>query len=67
MMLSVDGGENDRDGMTVQEKESSADGELDWVSEFVQKREEREMVNRLKVEELKCLKTSERVNKLLAA
>lgn len=57
MLLSVDGGGKDGDGNTVQvEKKGSGagtdtDGELDWISEFVQKREEREMVNKLKVVE----------------
>lgn len=53
MILSVGGGGKDGDGITVQEEEkgssAGADGELDWISEFVQKRAEREMVNKLKV------------------
>lgn len=53
MMLSVGGGGKNGDGITVREEEKSnsagVDGELDWVSEFVQKRAERELVNKLKV------------------
>lgn len=51
-MPSVGGGEEDGVGLPVEEEKGSsagADGELDWVSEFVQKRAEREMVNQLKV------------------
>ncbi|KAK2848365.1 hypothetical protein Q7C36_010047 [Tachysurus vachellii] len=50
---AVDGGEKYGDGITVEKKGSSADGELDWVTDFVQKRADREMVNKLKDEELK--------------
>lgn len=49
---SVGGGEEDGDGIPAQEEKGSsagADGELDWVSEFMQKKTEREMVNKLKV------------------
>ncbi|MCI4379479.1 hypothetical protein PGIGA_G00228850 [Pangasianodon gigas] len=62
---AVGGGGKDGDGITVQEEEkgSSAgtDGELDWVSEFVQKRAEREMVNKLKDEEMKRKRREDRL------
>ncbi|KAF7699344.1 ATP-dependent DNA helicase DDX11 [Silurus meridionalis] len=57
-------GEGGRDGAgaEVQEKNgSSADAELDWVSEFVQKRAEREMVNKLKDEEVKRKRREDRL------
>lgn len=67
MILSVDGGGKDGDGITLQVKEkegsTGADRELDWVSEFVQKRAEREIVNKLKVGKLKQSLLT-RINKL---
>ncbi|XP_027015139.1 ATP-dependent DNA helicase DDX11 isoform X2 [Tachysurus fulvidraco] len=50
---SADGGEKYGDEITVEKKGSSTDGELDWVTDFVQKRADREMLNKLKDEELK--------------
>nr|XP_055029828.1 ATP-dependent DNA helicase DDX11 isoform X2 [Misgurnus anguillicaudatus] len=43
------------------EKKSSEASEPDWVSEFVQKKAERDMVNKLKDEELKRKKREERL------
>ncbi|KAG7332962.1 hypothetical protein KOW79_003097 [Hemibagrus wyckioides] len=63
----ADGEGKDRDGNTLQvEKKGSGagtgtDGELDWISDFVQKREEREMVNKLKDEEMKRKRREERL------
>ncbi|XP_060779251.1 ATP-dependent DNA helicase DDX11 isoform X3 [Neoarius graeffei] len=58
-------GGKDGDGSAVQEEEkgssAGADGELDWVSEFVQKRAEREMVNKLKDEEMKRKRREDRL------
>ncbi|TSL75307.1 ATP-dependent DNA helicase DDX11 [Bagarius yarrelli] len=53
----------DEDGNAVQaeEKGSSVNGELDWISEFVQKRAEREMVNKIKDEEIKRKRREERL------
>lgn len=59
-MLSVGAEEKDGDEVLVQEEKKGnsvgAAGEPDWISEFVQKRAEREMVNKLKVGKLKVLK-----------
>ncbi|KAI4902620.1 hypothetical protein NFI96_032937 [Prochilodus magdalenae] len=62
------GGEKECDGVQkggqVEEERSSAAAaaaEPDWVSEFVQKRAEREMVNKLKDEELKRKRREDRL------
>ncbi|KAF5893568.1 ATP-dependent DNA helicase DDX11, partial [Clarias magur] len=60
------GAEKDGGGIPVQEKKekgnaTGADGELDWISEFVQKREEREKLNKLKDEEMKRKRREDRL------
>lgn len=54
--------EGQKDSDVVKEKNSnSGPPEPDWVSEFVQKKAERDMVNKLKDEELKRKKREERL------
>lgn len=56
----LEGQEKDND-VVKEQNSSSRPSEPDWVSEFVQKKAERDMVNKLKDEELKRKKREERL------
>ncbi|NXH90723.1 DDX11 helicase, partial [Edolisoma coerulescens] len=60
-------GASGQDGLTPQqERPGSAEpaGEPDWVTAFVQKKEERDMVDRLKEEQIRRKKQEERLEKI---
>ncbi|XP_062861295.1 ATP-dependent DNA helicase DDX11 [Trichomycterus rosablanca] len=66
-MMSGESGRGGKDGDGIQvklEEEGSnkgATGELDWISEFVQKKTEQDLVNKLKDEEMKRKKREDRL------
>uniref|UniRef100_A0A8D2LEI1 DEAD/H-box helicase 11 n=1 Tax=Varanus komodoensis TaxID=61221 RepID=A0A8D2LEI1_VARKO len=55
---------NGKDGKEQLEKASTEPGEPDWITQFVQKKEEREAVQRLKEEQIRRKKREERLEQI---
>ncbi|XP_053800241.1 ATP-dependent DNA helicase DDX11 isoform X4 [Vidua chalybeata] len=57
-------GAGGQDGLTPQQARPDTAGQPDWVTAFVQKKEERDMVNRLKEEQIRRKKREDRLEKI---